>query len=264
MTQHIAVTTCNQAIWDDCGRRMAQTYLEYWPAKVPLWIYAEGFDPSSEVPNACCIDLEKTVPWQPLFERLYRGQQYNGGVDRRDYRRDAVRFSHKVATLGAATEILGAAYVEPYVSDDVLIWIDADVITHAPVTVDWLEGLFPEPATIAWVDRDRCYPECGFMMFRLPRAQKLIRRVVNAYRSGSIFQLPEWHDSYVIEHYVRSLRVPTHSLSGPEGRRHMGHPFINGPLAACLDHLKGETRRARGKSLPTDLMKPRSEPYWRC
>jgi hypothetical protein len=188
-----------------------------------------------------------------MFEKLYRAPQFNGGHGHRDYRRDAVRFSHKVAAIGAAAETAEC---------DVLIWVDADVVTHAPVTVEWLDSMFPEPAELAWLDRDGAYPECGFLMFRMPAAAKLIRTVVRAYREGAIFSLPETHDSYVIQHYVRRLGVKTHSLSGPEGRKHIGHPWVSSRLAECLDHLKGETRKAAGKSLKSDLRVPRPEPYW--
>ena len=244
MTRYIAITTCNADQWERFGSRMADTFLEFWDKSVRLTIYADGWGGD---------DLNAAAPWLPLFKQLYSEPQFRGGSNGRDYRRDAVRFAHKIAALGAAAETKDC---------DVLIWIDADVITHSPVTIEWLDGLFPEPAVLAWLDRDRTYPECGFLMFRMPAAQKLIRKLVSAYRGGDIFSLPETHDSYVIQHMVQRMSIKTHSLSGPEGRKHIGHPFVNSPLAACLDHLKGEIRKARGKSLPSDLKAHRSETYW--
>ena len=41
-----------------------------------------------------------------------------------------------------------------------------------------------------------------------------------------------------------------------------GHPLINSVWGAYLDHLKG-ARKNNGKSLRTDLIKPRTESYWR-
>jgi len=40
-----------------------------------------------------------------------------------------------------------------------------------------------------------------------------------------------------------------------------GHPLINSMWGAYLDHLKGG-RKALGKSKRTDLLVPRTEPYW--
>lgn len=252
MTRYLAITTCNKEQWQQFGRRMAATFCEHWPRDLALVMYAERFDPSGDLPLEV-VNLEIAAPWQPLFEQLYSAPQYNGGSNGRDYRRDAVRFSHKVAAIGHAADTYDC---------DVLIWIDADVVTHAPVTTEWLNSLFPEPATIAWLDRDNCYPECGFVMFRMPAARKLIRTVVGSYRGGAIFELPETHDSYVIQHVARRMGVKAHSLSGAEGRKAVGHPWCASELASRMDHLKGEVRKGRGKSLPQDLKVPRPEAYW--
>ena len=52
-----------------------------------------------------------------------------------------------------------------------LIWIDADIITHAQVTTEWLDRLMPLSATVGWIGRATKYPETGFMLFACqPRA----------------------------------------------------------------------------------------------
>jgi hypothetical protein len=55
------------------------------------------------------------------------------------------------------------------------------------------------------------------------------------------------------------IRTPV-SLSGDK-RWH--HPFVNGPLGACIDHFKGPSRKAAGKSRVQDMRHPRPELYWR-
>ena len=42
-----------------------------------------------------------------------------------------------------------------------------------------------------------------------------------------------------------------------------GHPLINCELGAFFDHLKGDSRKAKGKSLSTDLKVKRVETYWK-
>ena len=130
------------------------------------------------------------------------------------YRFDAVRFAHKVAALGAAAEEGEAG---------ILIWLDADTVTHAPVTREWLDSLLPDDADLGWLDRERTYPECGFMLFRLPEARQVIADVVATYRSGSVFDMAQWHDSYVIETVAKAAealgQITIVSLSG-EGRAH--------------------------------------------
>jgi hypothetical protein len=175
-----------------------------------------------------------------------------------NYRTDAVRFSHKIAALGAAVETVEDAV-------EVIVWLDADIVTHAPVTIDWLDGLFPESADFAWLDRARKYPECGFMMFRRPGGFVLVDSVVDAYRHGEIFSMPQTHDSFVIQEIANAAiargELTVASLSGDA--REFGHPCVSGPVGACLDHLKGTRRKDRGKSFQADLMGSRSEPYWK-
>lgn len=255
MTAYHAITTCNAAQWEQYGRAMVATFARHWSLEVSLTVYAEGFA-GDQNGGVRFVDLDQAAPWLAEFKARYSHPRFNGGSDGRDYRHDAVRFSHKIGAIGAAAAKTAC---------DVLIWLDADIVTHASVTTAWLEGLFPEPAVVAWLDRERTYPECGLLMFRMPQARLVIRAIVEAYRTGSIFRLAEWHDSFVIQHHVLKSGVPVHSLSGPEGRKHIGHPWISSPVAACFDHLKGETRKTYGRSLPQDVKAarvPRLEPYW--
>ena len=130
-------------------------------------MYTENFDHKAAGFLLICT---RRAPWLPMFKALYSAPHHRGMVDGKyNYRFDAVKFAHKIAAIGAAAE-----------SDDcdVLLWIDADVITHAQVTTEWLDRLLPLSATIAMIEREKKYPECGFMMFRLPAARKVIRQIV--------------------------------------------------------------------------------------
>jgi hypothetical protein len=169
-----------------------------------------------------------------------------------------VKFAHKVAALtDAALEM----------SDGVLIWLDADIFTHADVTSDWLERLFPPPAYLAWLDRKSAHPECGFVMYRCsdPYHREFMEAFRRLYTSGEIFRLPETHDSFVLQHLVhvkvvtRKIAVPA-SLSG-DGRR-ASHVLANSPLSTRIDHMKGQ-RKAIGRTPKNEryLLKD-GHPYW--
>lgn len=251
-----AITTCTADQWARYGAPMAITFERFWPFEASLTVYAEGFS-GDDTDRVRFLDLDQAAPWLAPWKSRRSQAEHGLGGRLYDYRLDAVRFSHKVAAIGAAAETSQA---------DVLLWLDADTITHAPVTPAWLERLFPQPADVAWLDRVYKYPECGVMMFRLPSARRLIRRIVTDYQSGAIFRLPQTHDSYVISQVVNRAvargKIRVASLSGDA--RSARHPCVAGPLGECLDHLKGTSRKERGKSFPHDLITPRSEPYWRA
>lgn len=238
-----AVTTFGPEGFEEYGRRMVRSWCKFWPVDVELHIYADRFE----------RDLPK---WQSEFVSRFGGKPSARGINgpRYNFRCDAIKFSHKVAAIVDAYE---------QCKSDVLIWIDADTITHSPVTMEFVDGLMPETAQVAWLDRSMLYPECGFVVYRAndPQLTKLFAEFRKLYETGEIFSLQEWHDSWLFEHLVKKHKIKTHSLSGETGRD-THHPAINGPLGAILDHTKGP-RKAAGRSRPKDLRVARSEAHWR-
>lgn len=242
----LAVSTFNAEGLAKYGRRMMDSFHRHWPDTVPLRVYSEGW--RHEGPEAYVTDLIEASPWLAAFKARHAHRQVTG------YRLDAVRFSHKVAALCHAARTSSA---------DVLIWLDGDTLTHANLTEAALIDLAPKgDEWIAWLDRARKYPECGFYMLncRHPRHEEMMGAFEAMYRDDGLFALPEWHDSFVLQEVVRVAGIKTKSLSGA-GRNTM-HPLVNGPVGKFCDHLKGK-RKDVGKSLPTDMARPRSEEYWR-
>lgn len=265
------VTTCNANGWQETGRRMAQTFAEFWPAAVTLEIYAENFDIDVEAPNI----IQRRLPyWHADWKRRHadnadahgRDPRRFGRVARRkdngySYRRDCVRFSHKVAAL------TDAVIDHPSAAPGWLIMCDADTLTHSRVTIDWLTSIIPDQQTyVAWLHRRAWYPECGFVLFREthPQHGPFMDDLAHCYWSDAVFAYSETHDSYVLQQRVveavRAGRIPPAvSLSGPAGER-SSHPFVHSRLAECLDHAKGKFK-AQGRT-PKGYV-TRGEAHWK-
>ena len=225
-----AVTTFADRHWDSHARRCVETFGQYWQG-VRLRQYRDQ-------------QLEDASEWLAEFKHRHRDRPTN------NYRFDAVRFAHKVAAMELAFRVGDG---------DVLVWIDADCVTHAPVDSEWLAGLLGA-ADFGYLRRANKYPECGFMLIRRNDAgAKLVQELVRLYRTDALFELEEWHDSWAIEQVRRRIDVACSSLSGDAEAT--GHPLVNGPLGARLDHLKGK-RKAAGKSLRSDIKTNRTEDYW--
>lgn len=247
------VTTMNLNGWIQGGERMVGSFRANWPEDVELVIYAEGFG----LPDDPLV--RKLPAWLDEFKKRHAtNPRVNGQTlsRRYDFRFDAVKFSHKVAAL------TDAALSQ---SEGIMIWLDADTFTHAPVTKEWLHSLFPQPSYVAWLDRENCYPECGFVMFRCDHRSHI--RVMEAFRdlyvTDQLFRYGEWHDSYLLQGLILGM-VKDGSIEPPvslSGDKKWSHPFVNGPLGACMDHMKGDRKR-RGRSDRRDMRFQRSEPYW--
>lgn len=260
-----AVTTCSPEGWEQYGRRMVKTFERHWPADVTLTVYTEGF----EIPVFENVREAHFPPWFHEWKIRHRYSADANGRDPRrnrrnrdhDYRRDCVKFAHKVAA------ITDAGVDSPA---DLVIWMDADIITHAAVDQAWIESLFPASSVdyMAWLDRQRVYPECGFMMFRPghPASDRFMRLLKSTYETDAVFGLTETHDSFVIAHLVRQCVrqgwfPEPHSLSGPKARL-SHHPFVISRLGERLDHAKGR-RKATNRTPALEVAGHRDEEYWR-
>lgn len=234
----LAISTFNAAGLALYGRRMMASFRQHWPSEVPLRVYSEEWQGD--------VDLFAASPWLSAFKARHRDRRF------RDYRWDAVRFAHKVAAVcHAAREDV-----------DILIWLDGDTLTHSTFPMADIEALAPKGnAWIAWLDRAMVYPECGFYMLnrRHPRHMELIDTLERMYAADTLFSLPEYHDSFVLEHVVRTAGVGTKSLSG-DGY-HTSHPLINGPLGRWLDHMKGN-RKVAGRTPKAERRVKDGVPYW--
>lgn len=249
-------TTCSAKDWDQFGRRCVETFIRYWPKDCILTVYTEGF----KLPKADNVVEAHFPRWFLDWKERHLHNSDAHGLDvkrnRRgrsyDYRRDCVKFSHKVAAICDSV---------PFMSndDDLFIWMDADILTHEVIDEAWLRDLFPS-GWMAWLDRTRYYPECGFMMWRSQNCLRFFELLQNVYIGGQVFRLLETHDSYVIEQIVKTCGFPMpHSLSGPVART-AHHPFVLSRLGERLDHAKG---RRKLTGTPRCEVGGRSEKYWR-
>lgn len=250
------VTTIHAAGWRDYGERMVDSVIAHWPAEcLPLILYAEGFDPEPREG----LEVRRLPAWIDTFKAEFGTVAANNGKRQGgyDYRFDAIKFAHKVAALTDAALQL---------TDETLIWLDADTVTHADVDTDWLARLFPGPGYMAWLDRNHSHPECGFVMFRCGHSyhRTFMERFRDLYASGEVFGLRESHDSFVLQHLALvkqangKIEAPV-SLSG--WARRTSHPFANGPVGERLDHKKG-ARKSLARTPDRDLVQPRPEAYW--
>lgn len=208
------VTTYAERYWDLYAKKFIETFTDHWDKSINLITYTDE-------------QLVERSSWLSGFK------QRHGLRPTDNYRFDAVRFAHKVAAIDLAYHFDGI--------EDILVWFDADCVTHSEVSESWLSSLLGD-ADFAYLNRKDKYPESSFMMFyRGPGCSELVRRLVEEYSSDALFKRKEWHDGFIIGEIVNELPdLKTMSLSGKAYTT--GHPFVNGPLGKKMDHLKGKRK----------------------
>ncbi len=276
--KYAVVTTFHNDGYRKYGRRMIETFLKNWPKEVMLYVYAEDCVVTETDENLKVFDLHEASPELRAFKEKWKNvPKANGDVSAdpvRSRRKDsgkgfkwhAVRFAHKVYAIFDCARETDA---------DVLVWMDADTICHSPITMQDLYRMIPADGELCYLGRKGKYSECGLyaMNLRSSNVQNFLKEFQRVYDDAEtgIFQLDEWHDSFVFDAVrkkfpqMRQLdwAAHLHDLRPSSGNSTgEGHPLINSEWGAWLDHLKGG-RKKLGRSKREDLKVPRTEAYWR-
>ena len=271
------VTTFHGEGLEKYAQRMINTFCDNWPAEVVLHLYPEMCNPAIRDHSHVTLKRLEEVEELMAFKNIWQGvPKANGDVSAdpvRSLRKDAgkgfkwhaVRFAHKVYAIFDCAKNTDA---------DILVWMDADTICHSPITIQDLHRIIPADSELCYLGRKGKYSECGLysMNLRSPNVQAFLKEFQRVYDQAEqgIFQLAEWHDSFVFD----AVRVKFPQMRQLDWAAHLndirprigssqgeGHPLINSEWGAWLDHLKGG-RKKLGRSKLEDLKVKRTESYW--
>jgi len=248
------VTTFHKEGYEKYGKTMVETFAKYWPPDVKLTCYYENMDPPEhnyenvkfeDFNFHCGPRYEKfkeiAAPWE---ERVLGPN----GEDPRSHRQgpvtpgsrylfEATRFSHKYYAIDH--------HRKWFSKKRYLVWCDADVVATKDIPYHFLETIVEEGKLWSRINRPNVYPECGFMIWDDDNkwCDRYFQLMQWLYDEGALFQLEEWHDSYVwwaAERYVE--KEAGESVSVDLGDGSSKHPFVTGVLGQYLDHLKGKRK----------------------
>lgn len=248
------VTSCSKEGYKAYGYRFIKSFDLFWPKDIDLYIVSED---ASDIPeftsqhrNIHKLNLYQVSRYASEFHEQHVDnlEAHGKGADARDpkhnrhwrtgynFRKDAYKFSKKVFAIGAVAE---------RVVNGRLIWLDADVFTFDNVPLDIFKQFPPDSYCLAYLDRGEYHSECGVVAYNLdcPETHQFITRFVELYHSGEVFQLKEWHDSWIFDWLryqtnIRSWQIPYKGVSKA--------PFDNSELGKYMMHLKGSRKTLAG------------------
>ena len=275
-----ALTTFHPKGLEVYGQRFIDSWIEHVDENVNLLVYAEDCQPVADAKNITVLDAKQALPKLNAFKERWGNVPKANGIPpddikarrprdwHKEFKWHAIRFANKVYAVFDACERADTDWV---------VWVDADTFVHSPFPYDAWDKFLPDDKWLTYVGRGKgsqTWPECGFygMNLKHPMCIQFIKEFERFYEDADngIFELEEWHDSYVFGHilnlmkkvdanvhdYSANIYVQTAKTGGG------GHPLINSELGAYIDHMKGD-RKVAGMSKKKDLMgNLRKESYW--
>lgn len=236
------VTTFANAHFPIYARQMLQSFVQYWPKEIPLMVQLDD--------DLLLRDVQKTtrpqdaiaVGWEKDHAAFV---ERNMGRDHpTDYRKQAVRFCHKVFAIKRAMDAVMIAREQKLPdAPRYLIWMDADVHTIRPVTLEDIKECLPkEGDAVAYLGRkDWPHSECGWLAFDLENGgEDYINSIVANYNSDHVFDMQQWHDSFVFDTVALHKAKATNLTADKPGMDIWPHS----PMGKWSTHHKGPQAKA--------------------
>lgn len=222
------------------GRRFLDSFDQFWSPDIALEVYVEQ---PEEMPRGACRDLWSipgaidcrqryaTAPTRGQMEpekRTWKSKEKAAGYS---FRFDAEKFWKQILIPSAAALTMD--------DGDILVWLDGDVETIAPVPIGFVPDLLGI-REICYLGREPKHSEIGFWAVRLNKTTRaFLAGIAGVYISGSVIDLEEWHSAFAWDHVRRIWNMSERNLCRPGAR---GHVFPQSPLAPYLRHDKGKRK----------------------
>ncbi len=233
------------------GKEFLSSFDRFWPKEVELLVYCEE---EVEVPRNGFMKLSSCWGVDDFIRKYNDNPEANGRkqTDRTinwkpkdtmkgySYKYDAVKFSRQCFIPEHAS------FEAQLLDDDILVWLDADVMTFKKVPERFIQSLLGDN-DLCYLGRTNNHSEIGFWAVKMGRyTRKFLRTFAHVYRSSDVFNFDEWHSAFIFDKCKEAV-APNLKIKNltPNGS---GHVWFQSPLAQFTDHLKGNARKNLGRS----------------
>lgn len=242
------VTTFPDTSWDIYSKAMLKSFTAYWPKEIPLLIQVDDDLLAPDIGRLLRPQDALSIGWSKDHKDFV--DRNKGRDDPVEYRKQAVRFCHKIFAIKRALEATQAAqdFKPRY-----LIWVDADVITTRQVTMDDIVKCLPkEGDTVSYLGRkDWDHSECGWLAFDLENdGQQVISDMYIHYLNDSVFEFKQWHDSFIWDAVLSKYKITNLTQDKP-GR----DIWQYSPMAGWSVHHKGPVAKETLACIPAPAPK---------
>lgn len=224
------ITTFSQDGYYLYGKKMIDSWLEYWPPETKLLVYHEGFEIHANHQRIIKLNLlecsEKLCNFKQRSKTLAESADSKKGKNRIF---KTVKWCHKVYAIAHALKTL---------DDDFLIFLDGDTYSYNKVPADFAHSLVEENLFAVHFEKlkDGLHFETGLVAFNNTHSKInwFADIFTSAYDSLDIYSMKKTWDGYWLAHLYEKFRLPVKNLS--ENRNGVfNHPLVH----RCLKHDVG-------------------------
>lgn len=212
-----AITSFGPEGYKVYAKRMLEDWVKY--SSVPLIAYVE------EEGN---YPVESRLLWDVPNVKAY----VQNTSPSENYRYDVHKFCRKsFVQIQALRE-----FNEP------VFWFDADIVLNGklPNLAPFIENTF-----IAYMGRKNFYPCSSFVGFNVHEDRsKFVDAYEAIYLTGSIYDIPEWHDAYVFDYVRKKTKVASRDIAKDTGAAGSSNVF---DLVFPMGHHKKGLRKYGAK-----------------
>ncbi len=233
----VVTTTFGNESFDVYAKKMIQSFVANWPQDVSLFISLDDDLLADTVAQMIRAQDCVAIGWtKEHADFVARNKEKD---DPQNYRKQAVRFCHKVFAIHATLEALKQLPEMPRY----LVWMDADVLTNSPVSIEDLKLCLPkEGRCVSYLGRvDWDHSECGWLAFDLQDGggEDLIRKFSEQYANDFVMSMSQQHDSWVFDR----IRPPSCTNLTPNAKGM--DAWSQSPMAKWSTHYKGPEAKAK-------------------
>ncbi len=234
------------------GYNFVKSFDKYWPHCVDLVVYSEEI---VQMPRGSCRLLWDCEGARDFHLRHNDDPRRRGTLPIAGWRQKdrEVGYSWRFDVAKFYKQCLIPYDVSKGLEqDDILVWVDADVITFDTIPDSFIPDLI-SGADLIFFGRGSYHSEIGFWAVRICRqTRRMLQEFAEMYTNDGFLTLREHHSAFIFDVVrqkaekkgLRSRNLtPLHIASGNH------HVWLTSPLAKYTDHLKGSRRKSIGHSL---------------
>lgn len=238
-----AITTFPSVMYEVYAKDMIKSFAKNFPESVPLIIQLDDSLVVDDVKSLLRPQDAVAVGWnKDHVDFVERNKNRDSSSD---YRKQGVRFCHKIFAIKRAMDAaLAAKEAKDPSAPRYLMWIDADTLITSKVTIDDLMECIPKNGdAVSFLGRkDWPHSECGFLIFDLENEGDIfIKTIHGLYVADEVWKLDEWHDSYVFD-YVRKSKGAPGATNLTEDKPGMDI-WMHSPMSRWSIHKKGPVNK---------------------